>query len=212
MPPQVKSSKVAGKLASKDNATASENIGKRAAVQWDDGVYEGIVQSYDEIRGLYRICYDDGDTEWIELSHKDVTLMTSADGVAVSSKCEHGIQRSSCTRCQREGKKKAKPDSSLSLGLVKEEKVQVCHSAEAGPSHKRVPNDATVEGKCAICLMDMGDSLARPVTLACSHSFYGPCWSDWVATTHANVSSSSSATCVECPICLNSSVYCPIFE
>jgi len=73
MPTLVKSSKVAAKLASKDNATASENIGKRAAVQWDDGVYEGIVQSYDELRRLYRICYDDGDTEWIELSHKDVT-------------------------------------------------------------------------------------------------------------------------------------------
>ena len=63
MPPRVKSSKVLAKLASKDNETASEIIGKRAAVQWDDGVYEGIVQSYDELRGLYRICYDDGDTE-----------------------------------------------------------------------------------------------------------------------------------------------------
>ena len=79
----MKSSKVAAKLTSKDNATASEIIGRRAAVQWDDGVYEGIVQSYDEIRGLYRICYDDGDIEWIEVPHKDVTLMTSADGVAV---------------------------------------------------------------------------------------------------------------------------------
>jgi len=58
--------------------------------------------------------------------------------------------------------------------------------------------------------MDMGDSLARPVTLACSHSFCGTCWSEWMVTTHANAS--SSATCVECPICLNSSVYCPIFE
>ena len=91
MPPPVESSKVLAKLALKDNATASENIGKRAAVQWDDGVYEGIVQSYDELRGLYRICYDDGDIEWIELPHKDVELMSSADGVAVSSKCEHGI-------------------------------------------------------------------------------------------------------------------------
>ena len=118
------SSKIGAISASDDKESASTIVGARVSVQWDDGVYEGSVQSYDEIRGLYRICYDDGDTEWIELSHKDVTLMTSADGVAVSSQCEHGIQRSSCTRCQREGKKKAKPDSSLSLGLVKEEKVQ----------------------------------------------------------------------------------------
>ena len=210
VPPPVESSKVLAKLASKDNVTASENIGKRAAVQWDDGVYEGSLQSYDEIRGLYRTCYDDGDIEWIVIPHKDVTLMTSADGVAVSSKCEHGIQRSSCTRCQREGKKKAKSDSSLSL--IKEEKVQVRHSAEAGPSHRRVPNDTTVEGECAICLLGMDDSLACPVTLACSHSFCRPCWSNWMAMTHANASSSSSATCVECPICLHRSVYCPMNE
>ena len=80
----MKSSKVLAKLASKDNATASEIIGKRAAVQWDDGVYEGIVQSYDEIRGLYRICYDDGDIEWMKLPHKDVKLTSNTGGVAVS--------------------------------------------------------------------------------------------------------------------------------
>ena len=72
VPPLVKSSKVLVKLASKDNATASEIIGKRAAVQWDDGVYEGSVDSYDEQSGLYCICYDDGDVEWINLPHTDM--------------------------------------------------------------------------------------------------------------------------------------------
>jgi len=209
MPPLVKSSKTAPKLASKDNGTAMEIVGKRAGVQWDDGVYEGSVQSYDEQRRLFCICYDDGDIEWMKLPHKDVKLMSSARGVAPTSKCEHGSQRSSCKTCQREGKKKAKSDPSLNLRLVKEEKEHGHDSAEAGPSHNTRPlNDTAIKGECPVCLTDMSESSSRPITLACSHSFCGPCWSDWMIKTHANAP--SSATCVECPLCLNQSVYCPM--
>ena len=60
-----------------------EIAGMRAVVQWNDGVYEGSVQLYDEQRGLYCVCYDDGDIEWMKLTHKDDKLMASARGVAL---------------------------------------------------------------------------------------------------------------------------------
>ena len=34
----------------------------------------------DEQRQHYRICYDDGDIEWMKIPHKDVKLMSSARG------------------------------------------------------------------------------------------------------------------------------------
>jgi len=52
-------------------------VGSRVAVQWDDGVYEGTVDSYHKRRRCFHICYDDGDSEWTEIPHKDVTVISS---------------------------------------------------------------------------------------------------------------------------------------
>ena len=74
MPPLVKSSKIEATTASDDIDWASDIIGTRVAVKWDDGVYEGIIENYDERRQLHRISYDDGDTGWMKVPHKDLYL------------------------------------------------------------------------------------------------------------------------------------------
>jgi len=80
LPPLVTSSKIGAISASDDKESASTIVGARVSVQWDDGVYEGSVSAFDKQRQHYRICYDDGDTEWIKIPHKDVKLMPSARG------------------------------------------------------------------------------------------------------------------------------------
>jgi len=74
MPPLVISSEIEAKSASDDIDWASDIIGTRAAVKWDDGVYEGIIESYDERHQVHRILYDDGDDEWTKIPHKDLYL------------------------------------------------------------------------------------------------------------------------------------------
>ena len=74
------SSKIGAISASDDKESASTIVGARVSVQWDDGVYEGSVSAFDKQRQHYRICYDDGDIEWMKIPHKDVKLMSSAGG------------------------------------------------------------------------------------------------------------------------------------
>ena len=74
MPPLVISSKIDAKAASDDIDWASNIIGTRVAVQWDDGIYEAVIKNYDERRQLHRISYDDGDIEWMKIPHKDLYL------------------------------------------------------------------------------------------------------------------------------------------
>lgn len=50
-------------------------VGKRVAVQWDYGVYEGVISSYSKHCRCFRICYDDGDTEWMPIPHRDVAII-----------------------------------------------------------------------------------------------------------------------------------------
>ena len=77
-PPLVTSSKIEAISASDGKESASTIVGARVSVQWDDGVFEGSVSAFDEQRQHYRICYDDGDIEWMKIPHKDVKLMSNA--------------------------------------------------------------------------------------------------------------------------------------
>jgi len=76
-PRAAKASKVKAKHGSNDDEVLNAVVGSRVAVQWDDGVYEGTVDSYHKRRRCFHICYDDGDSEWTEIPHKDVTVISS---------------------------------------------------------------------------------------------------------------------------------------
>ena len=82
------SSKIEAISASDDKESASTVVGTRVSVQWDDGVYEGSVNAFDKQRQHYRICYDDGDIEWMKIPHKDVKLISVAGGGTRDSSLE----------------------------------------------------------------------------------------------------------------------------
>ena len=74
MPQLVNSSKIEAKAASDDIDWASDIISTRVVVQWHDGIYEAVIDNYDEQRQLHRISYDNGDIEWIKIPHEDLYL------------------------------------------------------------------------------------------------------------------------------------------
>ena len=83
------SSRIEAISASDDTEPVSTIVGARVSVQWDDGVYEGSVSAFDKQRQHYRICYDDGDIEWMKIPHKDVKLISVAGGGTRDSSLEH---------------------------------------------------------------------------------------------------------------------------
>ena len=76
VPPLVSTSILDAECGSKNNKWTSRIFGRRVIVQWDDGPYEGRVNAYSEERRCFHIHYDDGDTEWIEIPHKDVSFVS----------------------------------------------------------------------------------------------------------------------------------------
>ena len=61
---------------SKNNKWTFGIVGRRVIVQSDDKPYEGTVNAYNEERRCFHIHYDDGDTEWIEIPHNDVSFVS----------------------------------------------------------------------------------------------------------------------------------------
>mmetsp|Transcript_22837 Transcript_22837/g.31221 ORF Transcript_22837/g.31221 Transcript_22837/m.31221 type:complete len:81 (-) Transcript_22837:112-354(-) len=55
MPPLVKSSKIDATSALDDIEWALDIIGTRVAVKWENGIYEGIIENYDERGQLPRV-------------------------------------------------------------------------------------------------------------------------------------------------------------
>ena len=76
IPPLVSTSILDAECGSKNNKWTSGIVGRRVIVKWDDGPYEGSVNAYNEKRRCFHILYDDGDTEWIEIPHKDVSFVS----------------------------------------------------------------------------------------------------------------------------------------
>ncbi|GFH06762.1 DNA mismatch repair protein [Haematococcus lacustris] len=60
----------------KDNK-AAEVVGRRIKVFWpQEGTwFEGSISRYDQDKGKHRVCYDDGDKEWVVLSAEQYELL-----------------------------------------------------------------------------------------------------------------------------------------
>lgn len=77
--------------------TSSCVVGDRVAVQWENGVHEGVVTSYDKNLRLFLIHYDDGNVGWAPTLGRGLKIL--GDASTSMTKKQSNSKERACPIC-----------------------------------------------------------------------------------------------------------------